>query len=86
MRYSKPSRLCLLVSLIWITGCSSTPDLSRAEAPRQHQQPADLPASVMETPVPDFEVWMDRILSSSMARLGMSSPSSSSAPAVLAKP
>lgn len=86
MPFSNLSRLCLLVSLIWITGCSSTPAPSPAEAPRQHQQPADLPASIMETPVPDFEAWMDKILSSSMARLGMSSPSLPSAPAASVKP
>jgi len=86
MHFSKPSRLCLLVLLSWMAGCSSTPDQSCAEAPRQHQQPAALPPSLMESPVPDFEAWMERILSSSMQRLGVSSPSLPSAPAASAKP
>ena len=37
-----------------------------------------LPAEVMDSPVPDYPAWLERILSSSMARVFLTSPPSPS--------
>ena len=75
----------IFVSLTWLAGCTSTPDRCDCAPPPPVERPP-LPAQVVDSPVPDFPAWMDRILSSSMARLGLSLPSSPPPPETRAKP
>ena len=73
------------VCLTWLAGCTSTPDRSDCAPAQPVQRPA-LPTQVMDSEIPDYVSWMDGILSSSMSRLGLSSPALPSPPETRAKP
>lgn len=80
------ARLALAVLLLWMSGCATSPDPCPVQAPRQPVDLPPLPAEVMDTQVPDYPAWLERILSSSMARLSTSWPSSPSVPPKPARP
>lgn len=84
MHFPKPARLLLAVLLTSMAGCASSPALCPA-APQPVQLPP-LPAQVMDSPIPDYPAWLDRVLSSSMARLFPTSPASPSPPPTPAAP
>lgn len=74
MHFPKPVLLLLAALLTSMAGCASSPALCPA-APQPVQLPP-LPAAVMDTPIPDYPAWLERILSSSMARALPASPAS----------
>jgi len=63
------ARLLLTVLLLSLSACATSPDPCTAQAPRQAVELPPLPAQVMDSPVPDYPAWLERVLSSSMARL-----------------
>ena len=67
MRLPKKRPIALAVLLVCLNGCSTTPAPCFV-APVAVERPP-LPAEVMETPIPDYPAWLDRVLSSSMDRL-----------------
>jgi hypothetical protein len=77
--------IVISVSLTWLAGCTSTPGPSVSVLAQPVQRP-DLPAQVMDSEIPDYLAWMESILSSSMSRLGLSSPATPSPPVTQAKP
>lgn len=83
MHFPKPALTLLAALLTSMAGCASSPALCPAVPPPVELPP--LPAQVMDSPIPDFEQRLQLILSSSMGRLSLSSPTSPSAPAPSAK-
>lgn len=82
------NRVLLIVisaCLIWLAGCTSTPGPCDCAPPPPVERPP-LPAQVVDSEIPDYVNWMDRILSSSMLRLGLSSPNLPSRPETQGKP
>lgn len=80
------SAMLLAVLLAWLTGCASSPAPSPVlvvDAGLKLQKP---PAAVMDSEIPDYPAWLERILSSSMVRLGLISPDSPPQPTTRAKP
>ena len=67
MRLPKKRLIALAVLLVCLTGCSTTPAPCFV-APVAVERPP-LPVEVMDSPIPDYPAWLERILSSSMARL-----------------
>ena len=76
MRLPRKKPIALAVLLTCLAGCSSTPAPCFV-APVAVERPP-LPAEVMDRPVPDYSAWLERVLSSSMARLFPTSPTSPS--------
>lgn len=78
MRSRNPAKLALAALLLWMSGCATLPAPCPVVAPHQPVELPPLPAAVMDSPVPDYPAWLERILSSSMARLSLTSPPSPS--------
>lgn len=76
MRLPRKRLIALAVLLVCLTGCSTTPAPCLV-APVAVERPP-LPAEVMDSPIPDYPAWLERVLSSSMARLYPTSPTSPS--------
>lgn len=72
MRLPRKRPIALAVLLVCLTGCSTTPAPCLV-APVAVERPP-LPAEVMDSPIPDYPAWLERVLSSSMARLYPTSP------------
>ena len=67
MRLLKKRPVTLAVLLTCLSGCASSPAPCFV-APVAVERPP-LPVEVMDSPIPDYPAWLERILSSSMARL-----------------
>ena len=80
----KKRPVALVVLLTCLGGCSSTPAPCFV-APVAVERPP-LPAEVMDSPIPDYPAWLERVLSSSMARLYPTSPTLPSPPPTPAAP
>ena len=76
MRLPRKSPIALAVLMLCLAGCSSTPAPCFVAPVAVERTP--LPAEVMESPIPDYPAWLERVLSSSMARLFPSLPTSPS--------
>lgn len=85
MHSPNPVPLILAALLLSMAGCATSPAPCPV-VPRQALDLPPLPAEVMDSPIPDYLAWLERILSSSMRRLGLTSPSSPSAHEAPAKP
>lgn len=83
MNFAPNSLTATLVSLIFIAGCASPPEVVEVAPaiPRVPQPPAE----VMDREIPDFEAWMQKIFSL-MKPARSNSPASLSAPKTPAKP
>ena len=89
MPFRKLALTWAALSLLLMTGCAGSPDRSPSVhvAQTQVQVPAP-PAALLEVSrsLPDFVRWMEEICSSSMARLGLSSPDTAPQPISPGKP
>lgn len=73
----------MLASLIFLAGCASQPEVVQV-APAIPRVPAP-PTEVMDSEIPDYDAWMQKIFSS-MKPVSKNSPASPSAPKTQAKP
>lgn len=83
MNFAPSSLIVTLASLIFLAGCASPPEVVQVAPaiPRVPQPPQE----VMESDIPDYEAWMQKIFSS-MKPASSNSPASPSAPKIPAKP
>lgn len=84
MRSLKKKLLVLAVLMLCLAGCSSTPAPCFV-APVAVERPP-LPTEVMDSPIPDYPAWLERVLSSSMARVFPTLPTSPNQPPTQAAP
>lgn len=74
MRLPRKRLIELAALMLCLSGCSSTPAPCFV-APVAVERPP-LPVEVMDSPIPDYPAWLERVLSSSMDRLFPNLPTS----------